>query len=147
MIDCLRIPCIRLLPITLSAEITDYETLCKLVNKVNEMIEDINTNSEIINNHSEAIKELQNMVNYLNGELVKIANGEYIDIYIEALGKWIDRNLQEIVAKIVKQVFFGLGGKDNAYFVAWIPDSWSDIDFDTIMTCGDKNWGHLVLRY
>lgn len=111
------------------------------------MIEEINTNFEIINNHSEAIKELQNMVNYLNGELVKIANGEYVDIYIDALAKWIDKNLQEIVAKIVKQVFFGLGGKDNGYFVAWIPESWCDIDFDTIMTCGDKNWGHLVLRY
>lgn len=115
--------------------------------KINELINEVNEIIKVVDPSSQAIKELQDWVNYLNNELVKIANGEYMDVYINALAKWIDANLQEIVARIVKQVFFGLGGKNNAYFVAYIPESWSDIDFDTIMTCGDKNWGHLVLRY
>lgn len=147
MIDLIRLNCVNLLPLQLSEEVTDYETLCKMNKKINELINEVNEIIKVVDPSSQAIKELQDWVNYLNNELVKIANGEYMDVYINALAKWIDANLQEIVARIVKQVFFGLGGKNNAYFVAYIPESWSDIDFDTIMTCGDKNWGHLVLRY
>lgn len=146
MIDKLSC-CFKILPLQLTEAITDYEKLCQVIKKVNDLIENVNNNSDLLAKHDAEIKELQNMVNYLNGELVKITNGEYMEVYIDALAKWIDRNLQQLVARIVKQVFFGLGGPGNAYFVAYIPESWNDITFDTIMTCGDPNWGHIVLKY
>lgn len=139
--------CFKILPLQLSEAVTDYEKLCQVIRKLNTLIDNVNNNSELIMKHETEIKTLQTLAEYLNGELIKIANGEYMDIYIEALAKWVDRNLQELVAKIMKQVFFTLGGPGNAYFVAWIPESWSDIQFDTVMTCGDSNWGHLILKY
>lgn len=145
------LPCrFKILPLQLTEAMTDYEQLCKVTKRLNDVIEIVNNHTETIDIHSAQIKELQDLTAYLQGELEKIANGEYMDIYIEALAKWIDNNLQEIVAKIVKQAFFGLGTPNTpseGHFVAWIPESWSDIEFDTIMRCGDLNYGHLVLRY
>ena len=55
---------------------------------------------------------------------------------IAAIEKWLDENMVNYVASVAKFVWFGLSG-DN--FVAVIPQSWSDIDFDT------TDDGHLVV--
>lgn len=141
---------VHLLPMDLTQKISDYEVLCKVVTTLNNVITNINEIEGQVNINTGDIKALQELTNYLKGELEKIANGEYMDVYIDALAKWIDKNLQEIVARIVKQVFFGLGTPNTpseGHFVAYIPESWSDIQFDTIMSCGDNNYGRLVLKY
>ena len=61
-----------------------------------------------------------------------------------ALRKWCVENVNEIINDTIKQVWFGL--TDSGYFVAYIPESWSDITFDTIDDYDDPNYGHLVLR-
>ena len=124
--------------------------LCKVVTTLNKVIANVNEIEGQVNINTGDIKALQELTDYLKGELEKIANGEYMDVYIDALAKWIDKNLQDIVGRIVKQVFFTLGEANTpseGHLVAWIPESWNDIQFDTIMTCGDKNYGRLVLNY
>lgn len=141
---------VRLLPMDLTQKISDYEVLCKIVDTLNKVISNVNEIEGQVNINSQDIKELKDLTTYLNEEIIKIQNGEYIDVYIDALAKRIDENLQEIVGRIVKQVYFGLGipnTTSEGHFVAYIPESWNDITFDTIMTCGDENWGHLVLKY
>lgn len=69
-------------------------------------------------------------------------NGNFIENEIESLGKWIDENLIEFVSKIVKYVFFGLEGD---YFIAYIPDSWDFITFDTGAT--EEDFGQLILEW
>lgn len=55
-------------------------------------------------------------------------SGELPPGLVDAIEEWLLNNAADILPDIVKNVFFGL---DNGYFVAYIPDSWSDIIFGT----------------
>ena len=71
-----------------------------------------------------------------------ISNG--FDLYYEQqIVNWINTHATEIIGDAIKLVMFGL--TDDGYFTAWIPDSWDDITFDTIMS--GNYYGHLVLVY
>ena len=59
--------------------------------------------------------------------------------------QWANNNLPQIIAGIVKYVVFGLSR--DGYFVAYIPESWDFIHFDTIMDGKSDLFGHLVLRW
>ena len=67
------------------------------------------------------------------------------DYYAEQVEKWIDEHLQFIYDHTIKQVFFGL--TDDGFFCAYIPDSWDDITFDTIMNFSNPHYGCLTLSY
>lgn len=62
---------------------------------------------------------------------------------------WLTQYGAEIIAAIIKNVWFGL--TDTGYFVAYIPESWSDIIFRTtgldIEIDLQPEYGHLVLQY
>ena len=62
-----------------------------------------------------------------------------------AVDKWISENLEYIYNHTIKQIYFGL--TDDGYFCAWIPDSWDDITFDTIMNFSSEHYGCLTLSY
>ena len=62
-----------------------------------------------------------------------------------AVHDWITKNLDYIFKTIVKQVFFGL--TDDGYFCAYIPESWSDITFDTGAVYNRFDYGRLILRF
>ncbi len=67
------------------------------------------------------------------------------DGFQEEAEKWIKANLEYIFNYTVKQVYFGL--TSDGYFCAYIPDSWSDITFDTGMQYGKFDYGRLILRF
>lgn len=62
---------------------------------------------------------------------------------------WLAQNGAEIITAIIKNVWFGL--TNAGYFVAYIPESWSDIIFKTtgldIDLALQPEYGHLVLQY
>lgn len=64
---------------------------------------------------------------------------------------WMQLNAVDLVGELVHTVFFGL--TDDGHFIATIPDSWSDIEFNTsdydiILTAHPEvGYGHLVLSY
>lgn len=92
-----------------------------------------------------AVKKLQD-VQAQQGEIMDdIVNGKYFSQYVQQLAQWIDANLQVLVGRMVKYVFFGL--TSDGHFAAYVPQSWDFITFDTIMTQGSELWGHLVLRW
>lgn len=62
-----------------------------------------------------------------------------------AVADWIQKNLTEIFNTIAKQVYFGLN--EQGYFVAYIPEGWDDIIFDTGMVYGEDTYGRLMLRW
>lgn len=76
--------------------------------------------------------------------LEKIKNGEYVDLYLPSIIAWINKNLKELVKDIVTYVSFGIS--DDGYFVAYIPDTWDFLTFDTI-PWGEPLEGHLVLEW
>ena len=67
----------------------------------------------------------------------------------QGIETWLTQHGAEIVTSIIKNVWFGL--TDAGYFVAYVPDSWSDIVFKTtgldIDLALETEYGHLVLQY
>ena len=63
----------------------------------------------------------------------------------KAVDKWIDENLTYVFTKVAKQVYFGIN--QEGYFVAYIPDGWDDIIFDTGVVYGEDTYGRLILRW
>ncbi len=88
------------------------------------------------------IKEIENLWN-------DIISGDFPDSLKQALYNWMQENAANIVARLIKNVFFGL--TDSGYFCAWIPDSWQDITFKTsgydINVPLMPEYGHLILLY
>ena len=72
-------------------------------------------------------------------------SSDYIETYVQALATWIDNNLQVMVSKIVKYVWFEIN--EDGYFIAWIPDTWDFIDFDTEMNPDSEDYGKLALLW
>lgn len=69
----------------------------------------------------------------------------------QAIRDWCSENLIDLMSESIKNVFFGL--TDSGYFVAYIPESWDDIIFNTSdydITLSDRpdiDYGHLILSY
>lgn len=98
-----------------------------------------------VEGNSADIEELQKQVADLEKLLEDIKNGDYVDLYLDALQNWIDQNLQNLVANIVKYIWFGL--TDDGHFCAYIPKSWDFITFDTNMNYDSDRYGRLLLYY
>lgn len=137
-----RFWCQKVLPLVFDQSLSYYEVLCKIAQKLNELIAENNRQQEMI----DKIPEIQSELDEINQEIEAIKNGEYIGNYIEALQKWIDENLIDFVGNIVKYVFFGL--TDDGHFAAYIPQSWAFIRFDTgYDPTNAETYGHLLLWY
>lgn len=98
-----------------------------------------------VNEQADAINLLDTDIEKLANEFEKFKESGFDDYYEEQVAKWIDEHLQFIFDKTIKQVFFGL--TSDGYFCAYVPDSWSDIEFDTGMVYGEFDYGRLILRY
>lgn len=109
--------------------------LCMLYDKLMAYVDALKDN---VNVDSEAIKELQEAFQ-------KFMESGFDDYYAEQIEKWINDHMADIISQSIKMVFFGL--TKDGYFTAHIPDSWSDIIFDTGAVYGTKEYGRLILLY
>lgn len=105
--------------------------------------------------NTEAIKVLnrwkestENVINDLEQLLADVADGNFPKEISEAIADFIAKNFYDIVGEMIKTVWFGL--TDSGYFVAYIPDSWQDVVFQTTGYDIDielqPDYGHLVLQ-
>jgi len=82
-------------------------------------------------------------------ELVEqIEAGNFPKSIRDAFAKWMRENALTLVGELVKMVFFGLN--DEGYFVAYIPEGWDDIIFNTTgldISIAGVDYGHLVLSF
>lgn len=78
-----------------------------------------------------------------------IMRGNFPNSMIESLYNWLNDNASDIIGNVIKNVFFGL--TDSGYFVAYIPDGWQEVIFNTtgydITVDLMPEFGHLVLSY
>lgn len=78
-----------------------------------------------------------------------LESGELPEGVQHGIETWLTTHATEVISAIIKNVWFGL--TDSGYFVAYVPESWSDIIFKT--TGFDielelmPEYGHLVLQY
>lgn len=134
-------PTVRILPLDIEGDLTDYEFLLKLCTKISEIIDAL----QALPGMQEAIKELQEDVISIMEELEKVKNGDYVSLYLDSIINYINNNLKELVGDIVKFVVFGLS--QDGHFVAMIPDTWKFIHWDTIMDYNSPLYGCLVMRW
>ena len=137
--------CQKVIPLVYDNSLSYYEVLCKVVEYLNNVIKQVDSNTNQIKINQKDIKQLQAEMAIVQAELEKVKNGDYVSLYIDALAYWIDNNLQELVGRLIKYVFFGL--TDDGYFCAYIPDSWKFINFDTIIDTTSPLYGHLLLQW
>ena len=121
-----RFWCQSVLPLVYDDSLSYYEVLCKVVHYINKLIE---TDKEIFDNLDELKNELDTVQEWIDN---------FDTTYIEQL----------ISETIATMVFFGL--TDTGYFIAFIPDNWEEITFETTGWDVDISgipYGHLCLGY
>lgn len=121
-----RFWCYKVLPLVYDDSLSYYEVLCKVVNYINELIDQ----DKIFADEIESLK----------AELDIVKN-------------WIDNfdtsYAEEIIAKCLATMIFVEINMDG-YFVYYVPESWKDVTFNTTgfdITIPDTEFGQLVLSY
>lgn len=94
--------------------------------------------AELLGKNNEDMQELRDYVN-------EFLTSGFDDALAEKIAKWIDDHLQFIFTHTIRQVYFGL--TQDGHFVAYVPDSWSDIVFDTGSDINLSTYGRLILRW
>ena len=112
------------------------------------VIKNVNTLDDVIKALNEWIATTQPTIDELLALYQEIINGNFPPAMIEAINDWMEVNAIDLVGKLVHMVFFGIN--DDGYFVAYIPESWEDIIFNTTgldLIIPGMEYGHLVLSY
>ena len=138
-------PTVKLLPLDLSGDLTDYEFLLKLCQQINDLLTATTELAGQVKINTEAIEALQTDVNNILTELEKVKNGDYVSLYLDSIINYIDSNLKGLVGRVVKYIIFGLS--QDGHFVAMIPSTWDFIHFNTVMDYSSPQYGHLILQW
>lgn len=129
----------KVLPAVYSDELSYYELLAKLEWKINELV----STTDNLNDWQVAQDDV---IDAIKEAVDAFIAGGYKDDFEAFLIDWFDKNFVSFLSERLKMVFFGL--TRDGYFCAYVPDSWSDIMFDTGMNYADKRtYGRLILRY
>ena len=95
-----------------------------------------------IEQHQEEYEELKKYYDDL-------VSGNFPPEFLASLEKWLNKNALDIIGEMIKMVIFNI--TDDGYFVAYIPESWDEIIFNTtgldINLALQPEYGHLVLSY
>lgn len=138
--------CQSVIPLVYDNSLSYYELLCKVIDYLNKVIDGQNDLIDQVTINTNDITQLKEDVAFLEDELEKVKNGEYVSLYLDSIIAWIDKNLQCLVSRIVKFVGFYLD--DTGHFCACIPETWQFLRFDTGYNYDDKNtYGHLILEW
>ena len=119
--------CFKVLPLVYDDSLSYLEVLCKMKEKLNEMIEELGE----FNVH---LKEIQDAINQIQ---------QWIDTFdTSVIEKWIEEHLANMIFVEIN---------DAGYFVIYIPESWQDITFRTSgwdeVVEPPLDYGHLILHY
>ena len=119
--------CQKVLPLVYDDSLSYYEVLCKVVDYLNNMINDVNV---VIHEYEELKKDLETVQEWISNFSID---------YLEKL----------IAEKIATMIFIEIS--DAGYIIYYIPDTWKDITFNTtgldIIVSEQPEYGHLVLSY
>lgn len=125
-LDTFRFWCQKVLPLVYEDSLSYYEVLCKIVDYINNMIE----------NQKEFSDELNKLKSEL--EVVKKWIADFDPCYIE-----------EVVRKYLATMIF-VEISDSGYIMYYIPERWEDIKFETTgldVDIPNTDFGRLVLSY
>jgi len=78
----------------------------------------------------------------------EIISGDFPESVKEGFELWMRENALDLIGELATMVFFGL--TDDGYFVAYVPESWDDLQFGTTgldTFPADIGYGHLTISY
>lgn len=111
------------------------------------IIKNLKNTDDAIAALDEFMKNAENAFDELNKLLNDIAEGRFPEEIANAIRQYIVRNYYDMVGDMIKMLWFGL--TDSGYFVAYIPDSWDAVQFNTTGYDVEleiaPDYGHLVL--
>ena len=100
----------------------------------------------------DTLKELgtySDRIAILEDAIKKLESGELSPEMVDSIIEIVQKDIIGLVGEMVKFVFFGLN--DNGHFVAYIPEPWNEIIFNTteydIRIEGVTEFGRFVLSY
>ena len=117
---------------------SDLGWLIKHVNSYDETIEALNT---WIAENTPKLNDFENLYNMLMA-------GNLPPGVQEGINKWMQLHALDIFGELIKMVFIAID--DNGYIIAYIPDGWDDIIFNTTgldISIPGTDFGHLTLSY
>lgn len=122
---------------------TDFHelNLSWVLKKIKELIEHLRQIDAWKEEYQETVDNLQKFYDDL-------VAGNYPPEFVKNLQDWISVHGVDIIMKLIKMVFFAID--DNGYFIAYVPDNWSDITFGTSgldTFPSGVEFGHLTLTY
>ena len=106
-IDKVKFWCYKVLPLVYDDSLSYYELLCKVVGKLNELIEKYASFDDMVEEIQSAIDALQKQID------------EFDTTYIEKL----------IKDKLANMIYVWIS--DAGYIIYYVPESWDDITFNT----------------
>lgn len=112
------------------------------------LIKHVNTYDETIATLNAWIAENQPKIDDFENLYNMLISGDLPSGVQEGINKWMRLHALDIVGELAKMVWFGLN--DDGYFVAYIPESWDEIIFNTTgldISIPDIDYGHLVLSF
>lgn len=95
--------------------------------------------------HEQEYKELLQHVEAIQDWIDNLENGEIPEALIAGLADWLNANMESLIGKSIKFVWFGL--TEDGYFAAYIPEKWRELTFDTVMDFNNEYYGHLLICY
>ena len=112
-----------------------------LLNKMKELLAKLKELEDWQKDFEDAYEQLEAMIKAIEA-------GEFPESIQKAFEKWMQQNAIALVGALVKMVFFGI--TDDGYFVAYIPEYWDDIIFNTTgydISVVGYDFGHLTLSF
>lgn len=106
-VSTLKYWCYKVLPLVYDDSLSYYELLCKVVSKLNELIEKYASFDDMVEEIQSAIDALQKQID------------EFDTTYIEKL----------IKDKLSNMIYVWIS--DAGYIIYYVPESWDDISFNT----------------
>jgi hypothetical protein len=94
---------------------------------------------------SDSENETRDAVNKLTELFRKFQESGFDDYYKAQIESWIYEHMPSIIGKAMQMVFFGI--TDDGYFCAYVPETWSQIMFDTDKVYASTTYGHLILSF
>ena len=111
-----------------------YDDLARKQGLIKELAHKIWEYDQILYAKLKEVEEtLKKYADILDGKI-----NDFDRIILTKTEKWLDENMEDILTQAVQLVWFGL--TDDGYFMAVIPENWSDVQFDT------TNEGQLILQ-
>ena len=116
--------CQKILPLVYEDSLSYYEVLCKLSDYIKTILETETQNQKEIETLQAELSVVQQWI-------------------LDFDTTFVEKLVTDYIAKVIKAVSFGLSSE--GYFMAIIPNNWSEIRFGTIQD--GELYGHLTLSY